>query len=255
MRASTANKILLWIVVAVGVAALLELIKGDPEGRELFGGFVFVAVLLGGFWYLGNRYRVAPRRADFEGQAEEVGLHAEPGDPLGLLDVPFTLFGRTASVRDIENTATGVRGGERVVVADYWYAPSSDPQLDDYQRYTCVLSEAPAWWPGLSVFPEGLAARLRSTFALPDIRMESEEFNRRFEVRSSDRRFANAFLDARMMQWLLEQPSMVGFEVLAGRLMVFRRRVTTSVDDVSRAIELHEALADRIPRAVRTGPL
>ncbi len=41
---------------------------------------------------------------------------------------------------------------------------------------------------------------------MPDIRTESEEFNRRFEVRSSDRRFALAFVDARMMRWLLDQP-------------------------------------------------
>jgi len=70
------------------------------------------------------------------------------------------------------------------------------------------------------------------------------------EVHADDRRFASAFVDARMMAWLLEQVPGMGFEVLGGRLMVFRPRVTTSVDDVSRALELFEGLTERVPRVV-----
>jgi Protein of unknown function (DUF3137) len=254
VRASTANRILLWIVAVMGGAALLAFVTGDPEARELFGGFVFVGLLIGGLSWLGYRYRVAPRRESFQDQAREAGLRAESGDPFGLLETPFSLFGRAASVREIENTASGSRNGAHVVVVDYWLAPTSAPELDDYHRYTCVLTQAPAWWRDISVVPETLAARLRSTFALHDVEMESEDFNRRFEVRSSDRRFATALLDARMMRWLLEQVPGVGFEVLGGRLMVFRPRATTSLDDLARALKLSDAFTERIPEVVRTGP-
>ena len=252
MRAATANRLLLWIVLGMGAAAVLALVSGDPEGRELFGGFVFVALVVGGMSWLAYRYRIAPRRALFEGQAAAAGLRAQPGDPLGLLALPFALFRRTGSVRDVENTASGTRNGTPTVVADYWFATSSDPQRDDYQRYTCVLTATPAGWENLSVLPERLPSRIRSTFALPDIELELEEFNRRFEVGSADRRFATALLDARMMAWLLQQEPGIGFEVLDGRLMVFRPRATTSLDDVARALALHDGLLERIPRILRT---
>lgn len=255
MRASTATRLLLGVIAFMGVAAVLALVQGDPEARRLVGGFFLVAVTIGGLLWLSRRYRVGPRRASFEDQALGAELRAEPGDPFGLLDSAFALFGRMASVRDIENTATGTRNGVWTVVADYWYAPTSDPQLDDYLRYTCVLTDTPAWWPDLSVVPESLVSRLRSTVAMPDIRMESDAFNRRFEVRSADPRFASAFLDARMMQWLLHAEPGVGLEIRGARLMTFRPRATSSLDDVRLALELHDSLSAQIPSVVRAAQI
>lgn len=199
--------------------------------------------------YLGYRYRVLPRRGSFDDQARGAGLAWQPGDPLGLLDTPFALFRRGAGVREIENTASGAHGGVHVIVADHWYAASSDPSLDDHERFTCVLSASPREWPDLAVVPEGLASRIAS-WAVPDIGTESDEFNRRFQVRSRDRRFASAFLDQRLMRWMLEQLPGVGFEVLDGRAIVFRPRITTSVDDVARALETFDGFRGRIPRVV-----
>lgn len=255
MRASTVTRLLIGAIVFMGVTALLALVEGDPEARELVGGFFLVAVTIGGLLWLSQRYRVGPRRASFQDQARRAGLRAEPGDPFALLDSPFALFGRMASVRDIENTATGTRNGAWTIVVDYWYAPTSDPQLDDYLRYTCVLTDTPAWWPDLSIVPESLVSRLRSAFAMPDIRTESEAFNRRFEVLSGDPRFANAFLDARMMEWLLGIEPGVGLEICGARLMSFRPRDTTSLDDVAGALELHDALSQRVPSVVRAAPI
>lgn len=255
MRASTATRLLIGVVAFVGVAAMLALVQGDPEARELVGGSFLVAVTIGGLLWLTRRYRVGPRRASFEDQARRAGLRAEPGDPFGLLDSPFALFGRMASVRDIENTASGTRNGVWTVVADSWYAPTGDPQLDDYVRHTCVLTDMPPWWPDLSVVPGDLVSRLRSTVAMPDLRTESEAFNRRFEVRSADPRFASAFLDARMMEWLLRIEPGVGLEIRGARLMSFRPRATASLDDVERALELHDALSQRIPSVVRAAPI
>jgi hypothetical protein len=255
VRASTATRILIGVIALMGISALLGIVRGGSEAREAVGGFLFVAVVIGGALWLGHRYRVAPRRGSFRDQAEAAGLRAGSGDPLGLLELPFALLGRAVSVREIENTATGTRDGASVVVADYWFSPSAAPERDDVRRYTCVLTNAPGWWPDLSVVPEGLASRLRSSLGLPDVELESEEFNRRFEVRASDRRFASALLDARMMTWLLEQVPGAGFEVRSARLLVFRPRPTASLDDVARALEMSDAFADRIPRVVRSGPI
>lgn len=253
MKASTANRILLWIVGVFGGFALILVAAGDSGAREAFGNFILLGLTFGGLAWLGYRYRVLPRRESFAGQARELGLRAESGDPLGLAQRPFALFRWMASVREVENTATGTRNGLDVVVADYWFSPSSAPERNDYQRYTCVLMASPADWPDLSVVPERLASRTREALGVPDIGTESGEFDRRFEVRSGDRRFASAFLDARLMAWLLEQFPGVGFEVLDGWLMVFRPRATTSVDDLERALDLHAAFLEQIPRVVFPG--
>ena len=48
-----------------------------------------------------------------------------------------------------------------------------------------------------------MVAVVRDAVGLGDQDLESERFNRAFDVRASDRRFASALLDARMMEWLL----------------------------------------------------
>ena len=251
MKASTANRILMWIVGVFGAFALILLAAGDEGSRDAFGNFFILATFVGGLAWLGYRYRVLPRRGSFAGQARDLGLRAEGGDPLGLIDRPFVLFRWMASVREVENTATGRRNELDVVIADYWFSPTSAAERDDYERYTCVLT--PADWPDLSVVPERPASRMRDVLALPDIGTESVEFDRRFEIRSDDRLFASAFVDARMMAWLLEQLPGVGFEILDGSLMVFRPRARTSVDDLGRALDLHGAFLQQIPRVVFPG--
>jgi hypothetical protein len=253
VKASTANRILLWIFGVLIVFGLIGALTGGESERRALGGYLVLGGAIGGLAYLGYKYRILPRRESFAGQARELGLRAEPGDPLGLLERPFVLFRWMASVRQIENTATGPRNGLDVMVADYWFARSSQPERDDYERFTCVLTAAPADWPDLSVVPERIASRMRDVIALPDIGTESAEFDRRFEIRSKDKRFASGFVDGRLMAWLLEQIPGMGFEILGGWLMLFRPRVTTSIDDLGRALDLHEAFLERIPRVVFPG--
>jgi hypothetical protein len=88
---------------------------------------------------------------------------------------------------------------------------------------------------------------VKDSVGLNDVDLESERFNRAFEVRTSDRRFASALLDARMIGWLLLQPPGVGFEVVAGRLMVFEPREAPSVDDLDRALRRFDGLLAQVP--------
>lgn len=230
---------------------LLVLLKGDPGAGDLARQVAFALVFVGGLFWLGYRFRVLPRRASFADQTEVLELRAEPGDPLRLLKEPFALFRWTGSVREIENTASGTHRGQEVTIVDYWFAPTGAAEYDDYERYTCVVAPAMVGWPDLSVVPERLASRTLGAIGMRDIELESERFNGTFHVRSSDPRFASAFVDARMMAWLLERREGVGFEVLDGRLMVFRRRPIASLDDVAATLSLFDAFRDRIPRVVR----
>ena len=250
VNAATARRLLFGIGVFLAAGTLLVLLKGDPGAGDTARQVVFAVAFVGGLCWLGYRFRVLPRRASFADQTEALAFRAEAGDPLRLLEEPFALFRWTGSVREIENTATGTHRGQDVAIVDYWFAPSGDPQYDDYEHYTCVVAPAGDGWPDLSVVPERLGSRTLGAIGMRDIEMESERFNRAFHVRSSDPRFASAFVDARMMAWLLERDG-VGFEVLDGRLMLFRRRQIASLDDVGATLSLFDAFRDRIPRVVR----
>ena len=252
MNASTAQRILIAIGAFLAGGLLLLFVTGDARAGDLARQLLVVAITVGGLFWLGYRFRVLPRRESFQGQAAVQAFHAQVGDPLRLLDQPFSLFGWAGSVRRIENTATGIHGDREMTIADYWFAPSGAAEFHDYERYTCVLTSAPEEWSDLTVVPERFGSRLRTALGIEQINMESEEFNRAFEVRAADRRFASAFVDARMMRWLLDQRSGTGFEVLDGRLIVFRPRAIGSLDDVNQALCLFDAFMARVPRVVRT---
>lgn len=68
-------------------------------------------------------------------------------------------------------------------------------------------------------------ASARGLEMLGKITFESKAFNRAFTVRGEDRRCASAFVDRRMMQWLLAlRPDRWGFEIASGTLLCHRSR-------------------------------
>jgi hypothetical protein len=247
------QRILIGIGAFLAGGLLLMFLTGDRQAGELTGQLLSVAITVGGLLYLVYRYRVLPRRELFKGQASEQALHAQPGDPLDLLELPFTLFRWLGSVRQIENTATGIHNGREIVVADYWFAPTGADEYDEYERYTCVITPTPPEWSDVVVVPERFGSRLRDAIGSDQLGTESEAFNRTFDFRGADPRFASAFVDARMMEWLLGQQSGTGFEVLDGRLMVFRPRAIHSLDDLAQVVQVFDAFMEQVPQVVRAG--
>ncbi|MGZ8580981.1 MAG: hypothetical protein ACXWW9_06820 [Actinomycetota bacterium] len=247
MRPATAMRIAVAIGIVWAATALVMFVSGDPEAIGLTRQLFAVVITVGGIVWLGYRFRVLPHRQSFEGQAKDAGLRAQAGDPFGLLASPFELFHRAATARDLENTAWGLRRGQEIVVVDYWFTPDSNPSRDDYRRFVCVIDAPRPEWSDISVVPASGGSIVRDAVGLDDVDLESERFNRAFEVRAADRAFASAFLGARMMEWLLLEPPGVAFEVVAGRLMVFGPRPQTSIDDVSRGLQRFDAFLDHVP--------
>ena len=157
-------------------------------------------VTLGLIVFAGWWFKVRPRRELHQEQARWLGLRSAPGDPLGYFDRSFALLGHAAGAKDIENTSWGTWRGMEVVVIDYWFARSSDPNRNDYRYFTCAATSVPAAWPNLSIVPEGFAGRLAASMGSRGIEFELESFNRAFEVRCDDPRFAHALIDARMIE-------------------------------------------------------
>lgn len=88
-------------------------------------------------------------------------------------------------------------------------------------RFSFLLVALPfgAGLPSLRVRPENLFDKFAGAIGFEDIDFESAEFSRRHHVSASDRRFAYALLDPRMIEFLLDEHPPV-FELGAGVLLV-----------------------------------
>ena len=70
--------------------------------------------------------------------------------------------------------------------------------------------------PALVVQPRHSWDPVSDPDGMVELALESEAFDRRYRVRTTDRRFANAFIDARMMAWMIDLPDPWSFEVAGG---------------------------------------
>ena len=193
------------------------------------GGAWIVIVFLvgaGGIAYLGY-YLKKRRQQGLAFAATQLGMRFALTDPFDTLSEPFELL-RKGDGRGVENVMWGVWGGVECRLFDYWYYEESTDSKGNrsrsYSRFSCVMSPVDAACSPLTIARENVFTRLGDHLGFRDIELESEEFNRTFTVKSSDRKFAVDFCDARMMEWLLAHGEGFGFEVVGDRLLASCRR-------------------------------
>lgn len=238
MRFSTSVKVLAG-VLGFG---LLILVAGREwqEARELLAAgsvIVFILVLAA--------MRGRSRRDAMRAEARRLGLAFSAEDRFDLVE-PFAFFGSaTRLYADTENVLWGRWRDLEVRAFDYSYQRSDD----DRREMSCVLIAIPPGWPSLVIRPETVAARL-AQLASPDLEFESEAFNRAFEVRCRSERFANAFVDARMMGWLLSLGDGWGFEIQGSWVLGYRERVQPW--EIEGVLATAATFLERIPRALRS---
>lgn len=167
----------------------------------LGAGFVIVGVVL-----TVVAFGRARRTRDLRGAATRSGLAYSDQDPFAVVTPPFELF-RRGDLRGAEHVMWRQDDPSNARVFDYWWA---DEHYDEdgrvqrvYRRCTAGTVEAGWLWPELTIDPETSLSRVADRLGGGDLELESDEFNRLFEVRCTDRRFATAFLDARMIELLL----------------------------------------------------
>ncbi len=177
---------------------------------------LFVAVVVGAG--LGAYYARRRRQDAFALFARQYGLTYSADDPFGLLGLPFALL-RRGDGQGVENVLSGGWQGLPVHAFDYWYyeesSNSKGGRSKTYHRYCCVVAPIDAACSPLTIDEENVLTRLADMVALDDLQFESDEFNRVFNVKGADARFATAFIDARMMRWLLAHGR--GYGVRGGR--------------------------------------
>jgi hypothetical protein len=170
---------------------------------------VAVAALL---WYL-QAVGAARRRKHMSDVAIRHGLTFSAKDPFHTpQSVPLAFFDRGHS-RKVTNVMYGrtPEGHDRRAF-DYQYTTGSGKNRRVY-TFSCGLISTGASWPRLTLGPEGFFERVMDVIGSVDIQFESEEFNREWEVRSPEPRFASAMIDPEMMLFLMEKAPGARIEV------------------------------------------
>jgi hypothetical protein len=134
--------------------------------------------------------------------------------------LPFRLFGQGPG-RGTENVVWNDDDGEDARAFDYWYEERrNDDSVPVTRRFSCALAALPFGCRRLEVAPRGMADGVRELIEGDDLELELESFNRRFDVRAEDRRFAVTFLDQRMMRSMMALPDGVTVLVNEDRMLL-----------------------------------
>jgi hypothetical protein len=88
---------------------------------------------------------------------------------------------------------------------------------------TGAIVKVHAFLPPCTITPSSWVSRTFEAAGLPDIDFESDEFNRGWDVRCADRRFADLFVDAQLIDLILSLDDKVALETF-GNYVLFTAR-------------------------------
>ena len=208
--------------------------------------FIVIAILLVvGAYYAHKRLIELWQRT-----AAGLGFQYAEEDPFNLVSIPFRLF-KLGEGQGCENVVWGTRNGLDVKAFDFWYyEDSTDGEghtSRSYERFSCAVVPAPVGCPPTSIGPESFGSRIGRALGFHDIEFESEDFNKKMKVKSAEPKFANYLIDARMMQWLLDNKGWE-FELTGMSMLAYCRKVKPP--QIVKVIEAVEGFRQHIPNVV-----
>jgi hypothetical protein len=181
--------------------------------------------------------------------AHRADLEYSPLDPFSdTLWLPFRWLGEGRWARS-EHVVWNRAEGDDVRAFDLTIEEpaGSEGVRAPVRRYTCATVTLPFGCPRLEVVPrDGLGDAADGDAS--DVELELESFNRRFRVRSVDRRFAVAFCDQRMMRALLGLPPGVTVAVNEDRMLL--RASILPPAEVLLLLEAARAMRRAVPQVV-----
>jgi len=210
-------------------------------GLLFFGAVLLVGLIVYLAYALQRR-----RREGFRRMAAQCGLSYSRDDPFGVLGYPFTLFSR-GDGRAIENVVWGVWQAVQVITFDFMYYEQDGKYRTDY-RFDCAIVPIDADSPRLLLEHENLMTSLAGALSFHDLQFESEAFNREFRVLCEVPKFANDVLDARMMEWLLDNGSACIFESVGDRVLVAGPRIEPAL--LTDLLGVARGFAQHVPKVV-----
>ncbi|HEX2057668.1 MAG TPA: hypothetical protein VHI71_04790 [Actinomycetota bacterium] len=212
------------------------------------GSVVVVVVFLVGFlalmifWQVRRRLR---RARAVRAWAEERGLNFDLQDPHDLYGDSRSVFSGERR-RRVGNTTWGKWGTHEVLAGDL---TTSTRDNETHRVLSVVRVPLPFTAPAhVSVVPHDLWSRVKDKLGFEGISLPSEDFNKRYDVRSDDREFAVELLDLSLIAWLLTIDRRFGLDVLGGRV-VFTSEILRP-EELGKLFDAATGFVDRIPPRV-----
>jgi len=113
---------------------------------------------------------------------------------------------------------------------------------------SAVIMETGLSFKPLVIRPERLIDKIAESAGLDDISFESTEFNSKFHVKSSDRRWAYDIVNQATMDLLLDSPPFI-MEFQDNRVMAYRHD-TFSLGDIKSALKLITGILGNLPKSL-----
>ena len=110
------------------------------------------------------------------------------------------------------NVITGEFEGHPVTLFDYYYVTKESstwwwaPSWEQHCYFSFIILDMESDFPELTIAKEGFLSKIAQAVGYRDIDFESHAFSQRYVVRSRDRKFAYDFCNAKMIDYLLDQP-------------------------------------------------
>jgi hypothetical protein len=170
---------------------------------------VIVVVLV--ITIIGAIYSVIQARKRLEGLfelAQRLGLDFSAAEDYELADrYSFLKQLAQGDNRYARNVLSGTWQQNRVLIFDYHYETHSTDSKGnthtEHHWFSFFILTLPAVFPDLTVRRENFLTKVAEAFGYQDIKFESAEFSKTFNVRSPDKKFAYDVCNARMMEYLL----------------------------------------------------
>jgi hypothetical protein len=178
---------------------------------EAFGMFMLFAAIAIVLIVLAQLAAVK-RRKELQDVARRVGMEfVADCDNAHSSYLGFEPFGRGRSNKS-SNLIHGRRGEIEFELFDYTFKTGSGKNRKTH-NYGIAAAKVPMHFRQLVMRPESIFDKVAAMAGFDDINFESEQFSRRFHVRSPDRKFAYDVIDPRMMEFLLStNPPVIDIE-------------------------------------------
>ena len=183
----------------------------------------------------------ASRAGDLQSWGAQEGLRFIDHASVPETDLRFQFFTDHSGSTWFANILKGTFDGIEVFAGDYTY-----PEGKTSDTVTLAIAQPNIRLEYLSIRRHSIGAMdtLERT-AGTTIDFESEAFNRAFQVVADDSAYAHTVIDQKMMDWLLETPQDLLFEVGVGGVLVVAPAI--AAETVSTLLGAATGFADHIP--------
>lgn len=208
----------LMIVVTIAVTTSQSVRVPVVVGAAVtFGIVVLIVAITKGSKAAANKQAVAVAEA-----CAPFGLTYQSFAKIEEKDAAFAPFAHLSHLRTggkgLAWMARSPMGEPPLVLLQHRYVVSTG-QTTVQVTHTLAALPCPVTWPPLSLTPEHLGHRIAGMLGKGDLRLENDEFNRRWFVDADDEDFAALVLSPAMQAWLVGVPKWATFHIGQGQIV------------------------------------